>query len=251
LSAIALTILFTLSNVALAQVATQSTPQFGPVTCAYDHTIGSVAPIDPDTVFPAGIQNLSATVVAENLELETEVSAIWFKDGQIAGESVSFIDENSIDENVTSPLAFFLSNTNGLAAGSYEIRVYYRDEVVARTTCLLATSPTISSLRLGTDLTQATREVIDESDDFATGTKLIFAAFKLHHFPAGAVIETEWLHNGIVAYTSSMTVPVAINSISRNAWVRIRDNNSLTAGNWELRLLVNGVVLRSATFTIE
>jgi parallel beta-helix repeat protein len=101
-------------------------PGFGPITFARGRTEEN-APIDPATIFPAGVTEIHALFDFEGMSAGVAWSRTWYRDGE---ERVAKTQNWTGDERGTWGGRYYNTDGSPLKSGNYELRVYIAGSLV-------------------------------------------------------------------------------------------------------------------------
>ena len=218
----------------------QGTPAFGAVSIALDYTLNGFTPIEAADVFPAGVPSLVALVCTTDMPAQKVITTQWFVDGGAETEPT----------NVTTAgndcFATRLDNPAGLKQGTWEIRYVMDGAMVASKQFTIAAVPAFYDVQFGTDIAVISGQLIGQTNSFPAGNKFVGITYRYVAIPEGTTISGQWVHDGNVDHE----FPMNINGGAGYGFFSLENANGIPAGTWELRILINGQMVKSATLTI-
>ncbi|MBX3080203.1 MAG: hypothetical protein KF716_01130 [Anaerolineae bacterium] len=218
----------------------QGAPTFGTISIALDYTLKGFAPIEAADVFPAGVTSLVALVCTTDMPAGKVITTQWFVDG--GAET----DPTNVTSAGNDCFATRLDNPNGLRQGTWEIRYVMDGSMVASKQFTIATLPAFYDIQFGADVAIIHNLIIGPTNAFAAGTKFIGITYHYVAIPDGATVSGQWVHDGQVDHE----FPMNIVGNAGYGYFSLENGNGIPAGTWELRILINGQQIKSASLTV-
>ena len=107
---------------------------------------------------------------------------------------------------------------------------------------------TFGEIVFALDVNLKTVEPLTPLTRFPSGISVIVALVDITGLPTGATVTTQWLLNGTLETALSYTHET--NQPDFRMWTPLINTNGIGAGNWTMRLLLNGNLAKSADFEV-
>lgn len=218
---------------------------FGDLIFALDISLQGTEPITPLTIFPHGLPVIVALVDIENLEVGATITAQWLLNGNLETAFAYTHENTQTGFRLWTPLI----NVNGIAAGSWTVRILLNGDLVQTGSFEVTAAPFVFPIQFGTTCGRFTNELYGDTTEYEPGTQSIYAHIRYANFPQSTPIAGVWSHNGAILEGDGLPVETTLTGNGQRCF-HIGDARGLAGGEYSLTIVNGTNTLTTATVMI-
>ncbi|MDQ7035061.1 MAG: hypothetical protein Q9P01_09550 [Anaerolineae bacterium] len=179
---------------------------FGDVIFALDISLQGTEPITPLSVFPNGLPVIVALVDIENLDVGTTITVQWLLNGNLETAFAYTHESTQTSFRLWTPLI----NVNGIASGSWTVRILLNGDLVQTGAFEITAAPFVFPIQFGTACGRFTNELYGDTTEYEAGAQSIYALIRYANFPQSTPIAGVWSHNGDILEGEGLPVETTL-----------------------------------------
>ncbi len=200
--------------------------------------------------YPSGMYEVFASFECSGMPPYAEVRMVWYRNGQVEGNEISQLADESGNCAVWSRLI----NDDGLPDGLYDFRVYYQERVVQHREIEIGGNPTVWPIAFTEENIRAWSSwhlPEHPTNRFDSPALVIYYVAWVADFPSGIPYRVEWYNNGELWDSGEYAWEHSDKTGWIGGWVWLEDGSPLPPGEWEVDIYIGEKLARIGRFVIE